>query len=237
MACTAVEKGPKFVSCYLDDYYRVNDGWISHLRSGHPRLTCLLTITDLCVMFFGTMTARNFAVTLDCSVFWSGAVETELLCRQDVFPFIKRCHAMTLETSVRGVLRVHARTCLLRCITSPSYLITSRLWRFISMIFTWFHWISTYPGAQCVTMFDKIPVLPIVVVADQISANPSYLTCLSSTPHFLWHLPAFPLFPVTVHCTTVVRKTDEFFCGFVPLIRGRSRIFCTYAFTISLSLP
>ena len=40
-------------------------------------------------MFFGTMTAKTFAVKLDYLVFWSGAVETELLCCQDVFPFIK----------------------------------------------------------------------------------------------------------------------------------------------------
>ena len=66
----------------------------------------------MCHVFFYTMRARNFAVTFDCSVFWSGVVEKELLCRQDVFPFIKRCHTMTLETSVCGVLTVHARTCL-----------------------------------------------------------------------------------------------------------------------------
>ena len=106
-------------------------------------------------------------------VFWSGAVETGLLFCQYVFPFIKWCHAMTLEASVRGLIAVHARTCLLLCITSPRYLITSPVWRFISMIFTWFYWTSMYPGAQCITKFDKIPVLPIVVVAYQISANPS----------------------------------------------------------------
>lgn len=109
MACTTVENAQKFVSCYLDDYSRVSDSWIPHLQSGHPQLTCLLTITDWCVMFFGTMTTRLFAVTLDCSGFWSGAVGTELLCRQYVFPFIKWCHAMTLKTFARGVIPWHLK--------------------------------------------------------------------------------------------------------------------------------
>ena len=101
-------------------------------------------------MFLGAMATGEFTVAFGCLMF---------LCSQDSLSFIDRCHALTLDTSVSGLLAVHARVCrepkLLSRLNQDG--ISSR--RSSEVFFNRFRRVQD--------QFSKI-----VIVSDQIATNP-----------------------------------------------------------------